>query len=234
MTTTFRWRAAIKLGLWLALPVVPRVGQSQAVSPRTAAPASARAVESRDQWQRVPEIIAALDLRVGGRVADVGAGEGWLSTRLAKHVGPSGRVFAVDIMEPALQQLQRTAATEGLDNIELILSEPDDPRLPYASLDGIVIVNAYHEMAQRVAMLAGFRQALKPGGVLVIVENTPSDSLAPRLRQTANHQLGIVHAEDDLVASGFEIVRREPDFIVQLDEGHSHKQWLIVARRVKK
>jgi len=234
MKTIILWRT-VRGALCLALVVAPRVAQAQSAAARPAtSTATSRAPESRDQWQRVPDIIAALDLRAGSRVADVGAGEGWLSTQLAKHVGPSGRVFAVDIMEPALQQIERTAASEGLTNIELILSEQDDPRLPYASLDGIVIVNAYHEMTQRVAMLAGFKQALKPGAVLVLVENTPTDSLAPRIRQTANHQLGMVHAEDDLLASGFEVVRREPQFIAQAHESHTHRQWLIVARRVTK
>jgi ubiquinone/menaquinone biosynthesis C-methylase UbiE len=143
-------------------------------------------------------------------------------------------VFAVDISESSIQALQRNASNEKLDNIELVLGEPDDPRLPYGSLDGIVIVNAYHEMVQRVAMLDAFKRALKPAGVIVIVDNIPLDSLSTRSRQTNSHQLALSFAEDDLVAQGFEIVRREPQFISQGEGEHPHRQWLLVARKIKK
>jgi predicted methyltransferase len=212
---------------WSLQSAAPLNGQQASAAPPTA---SATHV-TRDDWQRVPDILAALGAREGSRVADVGAGEGWLTTRLAKQVGESGRVFAVDIMEVALRSLQRTIESDGLRNVEVILGEEDDPRLPYASLDGIVILNAYHEMPQRGAMLTAFHRALKPGGTLVIVDNAPNDTIAPRQRQTANHQLWLPLAEDDLVGFGFEIVRRDPAFITRQMSAMIHQQWLLVARK---
>ena len=207
-------------------------------STSTASPAPAagarRTPETRDDWQRVSEIFDALGATRGSRIADLGAGEGFLTTRLARRVGPDGRVFAVDISESALSQLAETVAGDSLRNVELILGEPDDPRLPWGTLDGVVIVNAYHEMVQRGPMLEGIKRALRPNGTLVIVDNTPADTLTLRHRQTATHTLSIDFAQDELQAAGFEIVSRTPEFIIQQHEGHSHKQWMVVARRVRK
>ena len=197
-------------------------------------PGATRTPETRDAWQRVPDILEALGATRGSRIADLGAGEGWLTTRLARHVGPEGRVFAVDISEPALTQLATTLEADSLRNVELILGEADDPRLPWGSLDGVVILNAYHEMPQRIPLLDGVKRALRPGGVVVLVDNAPADSVVLRQRQTANHSLAIEFAEDDLQAAGFEIVRRVPDFILQQHEGHAHRQWMLVARRTRR
>src|SRR5688500_12289187 len=126
-------------------------------SPSAVSPApgggARRTPETRDDWQRVSDIFDALVATRGSRIADLGAGEGFLTTRLARRVGPEGRVFAVDISESALAQLAETVAGDSLRNVELILGETDDPRLPWGTLDGVVIVNAYHEMVQRGPML---------------------------------------------------------------------------------
>jgi SAM-dependent methyltransferase len=216
-------------------------GLSAQATPPTPANAQVRApggaprtAESRDDWQRVPDILAALGATRGSRIADLGAGEGWLTTRIARHVGPEGRVFAVDISETSLTNLAARLTTDSLRNVELILGEADDPRLPFGTLDGVVILNAYHEMPQRIALLDAIKRALRPGGVLVIVDNAPADSVTVRLRQMEHHSLGIEFADDDLQASGFEVVRREPTFIVQSHGEHAHDQWLLVARRVRK
>ena len=198
-----------------------------------AAPGSSRqpAAERRDDWQRAPEIFAALGATAGSRIADLGAGDGWLTVRLARHVGPAGRVFAADISENALGQLAERVAADSLHNVELILSEPDDPRLPFGTLDGIVIVNAYHEMTQRVAVLDGIKRALRPGGALVIVDSPPADSGWTRKEQTSHHSLAIDFVRDDLEAQGFEIVEARPRFVEHRHDEHTHQQWLLVARR---
>lgn len=202
---------------------------------RTPSPQGVAAPERRDDWQRAPDIFAALGAGPGSRIADLGAGEGWLSTRLAKHVGPTGRVFAADISETALKQLGEALARDSITNVELILSEEDDPRLPYGTLDGVVIVNAYHEMTQRVPVLDGIKRALKPGGLLVIADSPVQDStLRTRKEQTARHALALEFARDDLEAQGFEIVSAQPEFVQNKHADHTHRQWLLVARRVKK
>jgi ubiquinone/menaquinone biosynthesis C-methylase UbiE len=130
-----------------------------------AAGASAQAERtSRDSWQRVDDIFAALEVKEGDRIADVGAGSGFFTFRLSHGVGPSGRVIAEDVSRRVLEELLEIAEREGFTNVETILGEADDPKLPRGSLDGVLIVNAYHEMYEHEAMLAGIRRALLPEG----------------------------------------------------------------------
>ena len=202
-----------------------------AAQTRTAAPGATAPTVRREDWQRAPDIFTALRATTGSRIADLGAGEGWLTRRLAKHVGPSGRVFAVDISAEALGRLGETIK-DSLSNVELILAEDDDPRLPFGTLDGVVIVNAYHEMTKRVPVLDGVKRSLKPGGLLVIVDNAPpADSVLTRKAQTDRHMLALDFVRDDLEAQGFEIVSTDPKFIDRKVTDHMQLQWLLVARR---
>jgi len=219
---------------FLTLLLSPVAADCQARSPvgdgasqRTSAAPTVR----REDWQRVPDIFAALQAKAGSRIADLGAGEGWLTTRLARHVGPGGRVFAVDISPASLDQLASKLERDTIHNVELVLAEDDDPRLPFGTLDGVVIVNAYHEMTKRVPVLEGVKRSLRPGGLLVIVENTPADSLRTRQAQVARHQLALDFARDDLEAQGFEIVSTNPDLVRHPGTEHPLRQWLMVARR---
>jgi predicted methyltransferase len=206
----------------------------RSASPQGAA-VSTSSSSRRDDWQRPADIFAALGVTSGSRVADLGAGEGWLTLRLAKHVGPTGRVFASDISDEALTRLGESLDRDSLRNVELVLAEDDDPRLPFGTLDGVVILNAYHEMNQRVAVLDGVKRALRPGGVLVIVDNVPADSTArTRKEQTSRHSLALDFARDDLEAQGFEIVSQDSAFVDQRNGAMQHRQWMIVARRSKK
>lgn len=206
--------------------------QNPASAPRGAAAGSGESTSvRRESWQRVPDIFAAVGARAGSRIADLGAGEGWLTVQLARRVGPSGRVFAVEISEAALGLLAGQLARDTLRNVELVLAEEDDPRLPFGTLDGVVILNAYHEMTKRVPVLEGVKRALRPGGLLVIVDNIPRDSSRSRKEQIAAHVLALDFARDDLEAQGFEIVSSDPRFIDQKVGDHRQRQWLLVARR---
>ena len=179
---------------------------------------------SRDNWQRVDDVVAALEVEEGDRIADVGAGAGFFTFRLSPRVGPGGRVIAEDISRAALSDLRVTAASEGFRNIETILGATDDPRLPERSFDGVLIANAYHEMRAYEAMLAGIRRALRPGGRLVILD-MPRDSTLSRSRQMDQHGLAIGVAVRDLAAAGFRVVVQDPDFIIS----GRNRQWMIVA-----
>ncbi|MEX2179060.1 MAG: class I SAM-dependent methyltransferase [Gemmatimonadaceae bacterium] len=209
-------------------PTVPNEQPARRVTGR--GPPPPPPPERRDDWQRAPDIFAAAGLRAGSRVADLGAGEGWLTTRLARHVGPGGRVFAADISERALQSLGE-ALGDSTGQVELVLSEADDPRLPYGTLDAVIVVNAYHEFVERVAVLDGVKRALKPGGLLVIVDAAPSDTVLTRREQAQNHTLAPAFARDDLEAHGFEIVSVQPEFVLHKHDTHTHRQWLISARK---
>lgn len=226
--------ARLAFALTVAAPLTTLAQTRTALPPGSAVPAGSAPVVRRDDWQRVPDIFTALQAKPGSRIADLGAGEGWLTQRLAKHVGPSGRVFAVDISDAALGRLSETLQKETLANVELVLAEDDDPRLPFGTLDGVVIVNAYHEMTKRVPVLEGVKRALRPGGLLVIVENTPPDSIQTRKGQVDRHQLALDFVRDDLEAQGFEIVSTDPKFVDRKMTDHSMRQWLLVARRAAK
>jgi ubiquinone/menaquinone biosynthesis C-methylase UbiE len=172
--------------------------------------------------------MTALSVGAGSQVADVGAGSGYFTAHLSTEVGSSGRVFAVDISDRSLDQLARLVESEGLENVEVIRGEIDDPGLPEGSLNAVLIVDAYHEMTEYEAMLAGVYRALKPGGRLVILDLVPPDSSAARDRQTANHRLGISLVEQEVRAAEFEILARDPRFTTS---GRGSGQWMLVARR---
>ncbi|MDH4043139.1 MAG: methyltransferase domain-containing protein [Gemmatimonadota bacterium] len=186
-------------------------------------------VSPRDGWQRVDAIVAALEVEAGDWIADIGAGSGFLSFRLSPIVGPAGRVVAVDVDRRAMRRLAATAADEGFANIDTVVSKADDPMLSPESVDGVVIVNAYHEMREYEAMLAGIRRALRPGGRLVIVDNPPSDSTDSRRAQTRSHDLAIDLVAQDLETNGFRVIARVPDFISGMAAGRRREQWLLVA-----
>jgi len=199
-----------------------------------AGPAPAMAQEDdahRDAWQRVADVAAALGAVPGAHVADLGAGGGYFTHRLLARTGPQGRVYAVDISRSAVARLRAVLDRQGTRNADVILGRPDDPRLPFGSLDGALIVNAYHEMTEYPAMLEAIREALRPGGRLVILDNPPGDTAASRDAQTERHQihLGLVAAE--VRDAGFELLRSDPDFVADSADGHRHREWLLAARR---
>jgi ubiquinone/menaquinone biosynthesis C-methylase UbiE len=179
----------------------------------------------RDSWQKVEEIFAALQVDEGDWIADVGAGAGFFSFRLSERVGPSGKVIAQDIDADVLAELREAARREGFSNIETIVGSTDDPKLPEAALDGVLIVNAYHEMREYEAMLAGIKRALRPGGRLVVVDMPPADESMSRRGQMQQHDIAIGLVVDDLGAAGFEVIQQVADFV---DTGR-HRNWLLTA-----
>ncbi len=182
----------------------------------------------RERWQRVADIAGALDVHDGDSVADVGAGEGFFSVRLARAVGPSGRVFAVEISEKAVAALSRRAEAGSLAIIHPVLGASDDPHLENGSLDAALIVNAYHEMPSYEAMLTRLIESLKPGGRLVLVEPWAAKRRGePRADQVKDHLIAPELVEVELRRAGFEIGARHDDFIL----GEKQPQWLIQARR---
>lgn len=181
----------------------------------------------RDKWQKVPEIFAAMGVSEGSRVADVGAGGGFFTVRLARAVGANGRVFAVDLSATVVRDLKERIARERLENVDVIAGDPADPRLP-GSLDAVLIVNAYHEMHEHQVMLDKIRQALKLGGRLVIVEPIAQNRReTSRAQQQSNHEIAMDYAAEDIRQAGFEIVERRDRFIENLLDRDT--EWLIVA-----
>jgi ubiquinone/menaquinone biosynthesis C-methylase UbiE len=124
----------------------------------------------RDVWQKPERIMDALGIADGSKVADVGAGGGWFTVRLARRVGPNGRVYAEDVQPQMREATQRRAAREGLGNITYILGTATDPTLPAGTLDAVLIIDAYGEIPNPLVFLQNVRGSLKPGGRVGIVD----------------------------------------------------------------
>jgi predicted methyltransferase len=182
--------------------------------------------QGRESWQRVPDIFAAMGLSPGAVVADIGAGDGFFTTRLAKGVGPDGRVVAVDISDSALARLRRRLEADRIGNVTITLGTPTDPKLPAGTLDAALIVNAYHEMTQFNSMLTAIRTALKPSGRLVIVEPISAALRgASREQQTDRHQIGPRFVQREALEAGFLVRSLEDPFT----ERHGHGDEFLVV-----
>jgi predicted methyltransferase len=182
-----------------------------------------------ERFHRVDDLLTLLDARPGTVIADVGAGEGFNTIRIARAVMPGGRVVAEDIDEKALAKLRERADREHVENVQVVVGTADDPHLP-AQLDAALIHNAYHEMTAHEAMLARIRESLRPGGRLLVVEPMHESSRGlPREKQEANHDIEIGLVEEDLRAAGFEIQQRDLEFVKF--KGVAGSFWLLLARR---
>lgn len=124
----------------------------------------------RDAWQRPDLVMDTLGIADGAAVADVGAGGGWFTIRLAKRVGPNGLVYAEDIQRQMIDSIERRVQREGLRNVLTMLGTPDDPRLPEGRLDAVLIVDTFVEIESHLPLLTNVRLALKPGGRLGVVD----------------------------------------------------------------
>lgn len=124
----------------------------------------------RDAWQRPDYIMDALRIGEGSAVADVGAGGGWFTTRLARRVGPNGIVYAQDVQRQMIESIVRRVQRENLRNVRTVLGTATDPRLPEGTLDAALMVDAYHEFEHPLQLLRALARALKPSGRLGIVD----------------------------------------------------------------
>ena len=126
----------------------------------------------REQWQKPDQIMDRLGIADGSVVADLGAGGGWFTTRLARRVGPNGLVYAEDIQPQMIEAIGRRVQREGLLNVRAVLGTVKDPRLP-RGIDAVLIVDAYHEMEDPVTLLKNVERSLKPQGRVGVVDFNP-------------------------------------------------------------
>ena len=190
-------------------------------------PASRAGELAREKWQRVDDILARLQVKPGSVVADLGAGGGFFTARLSQAVGPTGHVYAVDVSDQAIRGLNGRIQNESLTNVDVVRSEADDPKLPAAALDGVLIVNAYHEMRSHQEILEGIRKALRPGGRLVLVEPTARDRPgSTRDEQARAHIIALGLALDDLEAANFQVLEQAEDFV---NRPNDEAEWIVVA-----
>lgn len=151
---------------------------------------------ARDAWQQPERVVADLALAPGARVADLGAGGGYFTFRLAHAVGREGLVFAVDVDPDMVDFLGKQAAEQGLANVRPVLAAADDPRLP-ERVDLVFTSNTYHHLENRVAYFSALRErALAPGGRVAIVEYRPEITSHATTRETI---------EREMVSAGFRL-----------------------------
>ena len=160
----------------------------------------------RDAYQRPDQIMDALLIGDGSTVADLGAGGGWFTVRLARRVGPQGIVYAEDIQTQMIQAIERRVKREGLKNVRTVLGTPTDPKLPQGSLDALLIVDTYHEMEQPVTLLRNVAKSLKPSGMIGIVNyKKDGGGPGPPMEERVDPEKVI----RDAIAAGLELRKRE-------------------------
>jgi SAM-dependent methyltransferase len=152
--------------------------QNPTRNPRLFAPQDLGLLEppDREAWQKPDQVMDALHVAEGTTVADVGAGGGWFTMRLARRVGRHGRVYAVDVQRLMIEAIRRRIEREGLTtHVTLVLGEPADPKLPSNALDAVLIVDAFHEMADPVLLLKNVARTLRPQGRIGIIDYREGD-----------------------------------------------------------
>jgi ubiquinone/menaquinone biosynthesis C-methylase UbiE len=163
------------------------------------------------QWLERPEredeeapskALDALDLKPGMVVADIGAGSGYYSSRIAKRVGPTGRVYATDIQPGMIALLERRIKSEGLTNVTTVLGGLADPKLPPKSIDLAIMVDVYHELQEPQIFLQALKDTFKPGGRLVLLEFRKEDPKVPILEV---HKMSVDEVRQEMEAEGFVI-----------------------------
>ena len=162
----------------------------------------------RDQEEDPDRAIDVLKLQKGATVADIGAGSGYMTEKLSKKVGPTGRVYATDIQQGMIDLLNRRIAKRKLANVTPILSAQDDPRLPVEAVDLAIMVDVYHELSQPQLMLRHIRASLKPGGRLVLVEYRKED---PTIPIRPEHEMSVAEAKLEVEAEGFKLTQTNED-----------------------
>jgi ubiquinone/menaquinone biosynthesis C-methylase UbiE len=130
----------------------------------------------RAEWQKPDEVVASLELRTGDTACDVGAGPGYFTLRLARAVGPEGRVLAVDVETRMVETLRERLVSAKLTNVTPILSLPDDSLLPGGACDVVLVVDTYHHFPDGLDYLRRLSRALKAGGRIVNIDYQKRDT----------------------------------------------------------
>lgn len=161
----------------------------------------------RDLWQRPDQIMDALGIADASVVADIGAGSGWFTIRLARRVGPQGLVFAEDVQKEMITSLSRRVSREGLNNVRPVLGFKNDPALPPHSIDAVLVVDAYHEIENRVAVLSSLARALKPQGRIGVVDfRLDGTGPGPSPEERVSPDVVV----KDAAEAGLRLIRQEP------------------------
>jgi ubiquinone/menaquinone biosynthesis C-methylase UbiE len=151
----------------------------------------------RDQRLQIQRVMDLLGIKSGSSVADIGAGSGWFSMRAAARVGASGVVYAEDINPDAMTYIQDRTQKEKASNVRTVLGSPDDPKLPSDSIDAVLLLKVYHEIANPVVLMAKLKPSLRPGAKLGIIDRNGSGT---------NHGLNSDVVKREMTEAGFKLV----------------------------
>ncbi|HEY1755997.1 MAG TPA: methyltransferase domain-containing protein [Bryobacteraceae bacterium] len=158
----------------------------------------------REQEENPDGALDALNLKPGMSVADVGAGTGYMSLKMAKRVGPTGKVYAEDVQPEMLQRVRANAAKAKAANVVTVQGSYTDPMLPKDQMDLVLLVDVYHEFSEPQKMLRGIRASLKPDGRLVLLEYRKED---PKIPINPTHKMSVAEVRTELEAEGFHLAQ---------------------------
>jgi ubiquinone/menaquinone biosynthesis C-methylase UbiE len=153
----------------------------------------------RVEEEHPDEALDLIGIPKGAFVGDVGAGVGYYTAKLAKRVGPDGKVYANDIQIQMLERLRKNMSQQDINNVITVLGADDDPRLPKEKLDLVILVDVYHEFSKPVAMIDHIRDSLKPGGRLVLLEYRAED---PEVPIRTEHKMSVKTVRKELEPQG--------------------------------
>jgi ubiquinone/menaquinone biosynthesis C-methylase UbiE len=175
----------------------------------------------RDTEEAPDQALDIIGIKRGSVVADIGAGSGYMTIRMARRVGSNGAVYANDIQQPMLDLLDQRLKKGKITNVRPILGTPDDPKLPADSIEMALLVDVYHEFSQPQAMLRHLHAALKTGGRLVLLEYRKED---PSIPIRPEHKMSVAEAKMEVEAEGFKLGR--------VDDSLPRQHVLIFTKRL--
>ncbi len=183
----------------------------------------------RDTWMDVSKIFKLSNIEAGDFVADIGCHEGYLTIHIAKQVGASGKVYAVDVREDRLNKLDEHLRERKFTHVNTILGDYDNPKLPEKLLDAVVVMDTYHEMDDYMVILKHIKKSLKPDGRIVIIEKFKSRMRnKTRDEQMEAHTLSVDYVKSELEEAGFSISTEIKNFGSWENETNK-KIWILVG-----
>ncbi len=164
----------------------------------------------RDEWQKPEQVIESLGIKAGDSIADLGAGSGYFTFRLADAVGAEGRVYAVDVDSSMLAGLEQESEKRGYSQVQTILAEYDDPKIPDGGVDLIFLSNTYHHLSDRSDYFRRAKKYLRPGGRIAIIDYNDHGGFANMIgHATKGHVI-----EKEMTSAGYRL-ERQFDFLAK-------------------
>jgi ubiquinone/menaquinone biosynthesis C-methylase UbiE len=209
--------ATVFTAIFTAIAIVVAVAQQTGTHPlsgrRYAQTMGVEGAEWLDRAERENEeepdhAIDVLKIMKGSTVADIGAGSGYMTVKLARKVGPDGKVFANDIQQGMLDLLNKRLTKNKITNVSAILGTQDDPRLPIDAVDLVLMVDVYHELSQPQLMLRHIKASLRSNGRLVLLEYRKED---PNVPIKPEHKMSVAEAKLEVEAEGFKLTKTNED-----------------------